>query len=122
MPILTVDGVGTFEVPEGRRLVRAIEDQGIDILHRCGGFARCTTCRVKFAQGEPDRMTRAELERLTEEGEFGAFRLSCQCEVTHDMSLRVLLRLSTSGLDDAGPEPEESITPEPEWVPVPSPG
>ena len=43
----TVEAVGikTFEVEEGRRLVLALEDAGIDILHRCGGNARCTTCR-----------------------------------------------------------------------------
>src|SRR5688500_10581780 len=58
MPQLTVEGVGTFEVPAGKRLVLALEqDAGIDQLHACGGNARCTTCRVEFVVGEPDRMT-----------------------------------------------------------------
>ena len=47
------------------RLVRAIEGNGVDILHRGGGNARCTTCRVQFFAGEPDRMTVAEYDRLT---------------------------------------------------------
>jgi ferredoxin len=58
MPKLTVDGVGTFEVPQGKRLVLALVDEaGIDQLHACGGNARCTTCRVEFVAGEPATMT-----------------------------------------------------------------
>ena len=54
MPKLTVEGYGSFEVPDGKRLVLAIEqDAGVDILHACGGNARCTTCRVEFIEGEP---------------------------------------------------------------------
>jgi ferredoxin len=116
MPQLTIEDHGTFEVPYGRRLVLAIEDSGFDNLHRCGGYAKCTTCRVVFLEGEPDRMTVAERERLMENEVLGQFRLSCQCLVTHDMRVQPLMRLSTSGLDDAGPRPEEHITPEPEWA------
>jgi hypothetical protein len=61
MPSLTVEGVGTFEVPQGKRLVLALVDEGgLDQLHACGGNARCTTCRVEFAAGEPESMTAAE--------------------------------------------------------------
>ena len=122
MPRLTIEDVGTVDVPDGKRLVRAIEDAGVDILHRCGGFAMCTTCRVEFLAGEPEVMTAAELHRLTENGVLGAFRLSCQSLVTHDMHVRPLLRLSTSGLEDSGPPPEEHITPPPEWIPAPGRG
>ena len=52
MPRVDVDGVGTFEVEEGKRLILAIEeDAGVDIMHRCGGYARCTTCRVEYLEG-----------------------------------------------------------------------
>ena len=61
MPKLTVEGYRTVEVASGKRLVRAIEeDARVDILHACGGNARCTTCRIEFIAGEPDRMTEAE--------------------------------------------------------------
>ena len=37
MPRLEVEGVGAFEVEEGKRLVLAIEeDAGVDILHCVG--------------------------------------------------------------------------------------
>src|SRR5262245_34748028 len=57
MPQLTVEGAGTFEVPQGKRLVLALEDEAkIDQMHACGGNARCTTCRVQFLAGEPQTM------------------------------------------------------------------
>ena len=66
MSRLEVEGYGTFDVPSGTRLVRALETNGVDVLHRCGGFARCTTCRVAFAAGEPAQMTIAERTKLSE--------------------------------------------------------
>ncbi len=47
MAKITADGK-TFEAKDGVRLNTAIEENGIDILHRCGGYAKCTTCRVTF--------------------------------------------------------------------------
>ena len=40
MPTVTVEGEKSFEVEPGKKLVLAIEDAGIDIMHRCGGNAR----------------------------------------------------------------------------------
>ena len=66
MPKLTVEGFPTVDVDNGKRLVNAIEkDAGVDILHACGGNARCTTCRIEFVNGEPTRMTKAEKTRLS---------------------------------------------------------
>src|SRR5919202_759791 len=84
MPKLTVDGVGTFDVPAGKRLVLALEDETkIDQLHACGGNARCTTCRVEFISGEPETMSEAERKVLAGRGLTGV-RLSCQILVNHD--------------------------------------
>lgn len=115
MPTLKIEGYGEFEVPTGKRLVKAIQDSGVDILHRCGGHARCTTCRVEFLEGAPDRRTVAERDKLKEKGEAG-IRLSCQCLVQGDMHVRVINTMTSTGLDDPGPEPEDIITPDPEWV------
>ena len=116
MPQLTVEGYGTFEVPEGKRLVLAIEkDAGVDILHACGGFARCTTCRVEFINGEPAAMTAAEKDRLAARGLSG-LRLSCQIVCDHDMAVRAVSRMEGSGRPDPGPAPQETITPPPQWM------
>ena len=116
MPKLTVEGFGTVEVPQGKRLVLAIaEDAKVDVLHACGGNARCTTCRVEFIAGEPTAHTLAEQERLAARGLTGV-RLSCQILCDHDMTVRAISRLEGSGRADAGPMPETSIAPPPQWV------
>ena len=116
MPKISVEGYGTFEVPEGKRLVLAIEqDAKVDIMHACGGNARCTTCRVEFIEGEPTRQTKAEQERLAARGLTG-LRLSCQILCDHDMTVRAVSRLEGTGRPDPGPTPEESMTPPAEWI------
>lgn len=116
MPKLTVEGFETVEVASGKRLVLAIEqDAKVDVLHACGGNARCTTCRVEFVAGEPSRMTRAERDKLVERRLYGV-RLSCQIECDHDMTIRAISRVTGSGRPDPGPTPQSEITPTPEWV------
>jgi ferredoxin len=117
MPKLTVENVGTFEVPAGKRLVNALSDEaGIDQLHACGGNARCTTCRVEFVAGEPDQMTLAEQSVLAARGVTGV-RLSCQILCDHDMTVRAISRLAGSGRADAGHRPADDIQPQPvTWV------
>ena len=111
MPQLTVDGVGTFGVEAGKRLVLALEqDAAIDQLHACGGKARCTTCRVEFVDGEPATMTVAEKNVLAAKGLTGV-RLSCQILCDHDMSVRAISRLAGSGRADAGGAPSTEIEP-----------
>jgi ferredoxin len=121
VPRLEVEGVGAVEVEEGKRLVLAIEeDAGVDILHRCGSYARCTTCRIEYIEGEPEKMTRAEVEVLENRDLLGQVRLSCQALCDHDVKVRVLMTVSSTGLDGPGPKPQPEITPEPEWVDRPT--
>ncbi len=115
---LTIQGVGTFEVEEGTRLVRAIEDCGVELGHRCGGHAQCTTCRVEFEEGEPGVMTEAEYEKLTDIDRYGDLRLSCQIVVDRDMTLKPLMTVEDQGWDDAGPETAITVEPATEWYPI----
>ena len=116
MPTLTVEGLPPVEVEHGKRLVLALEqDAGVDQLHACGGNARCTTCRVEFITGEPEKMTVAERNVLAAKGLTGV-RLSCQILCDHDMTGRAISRLAGSGRPDPGPTPEPQITPPPEWI------
>jgi ferredoxin len=116
MAKLTVEGHGTVEVRDGKRLVLAIEqDAGVDVLHACGGNARCTTCRVEFIAGEPTTMTEAERQVLEAKGVTNA-RLSCQILCDHDMTVRAISRLEGSGRVDPGGPPSSEITPPPQWL------
>jgi len=116
MSKLTVEGYGTFEVPADKRLVLAIEqDAKVDIMHACGGNARCTTCRVEFVAGEPSAMTMAE-KQVLEAKSLSGVRLSCQMLCDHDMTVRAISRLEGTGRPDPGRTPEPVITPPPQWV------
>src|SRR5205823_2934155 len=123
MPKLTVENIGQFEVPSGKRLVLALEDEaGVDQLHACGGNARCTTCRVEFIAGEPARMTVAEKTILAARGLTGV-RLSCQILCDADMQVRAISRLAGSGRPDAGTRPADEINPQPVvWTEKNAPG
>ena len=105
-----------MDVEAGKRLVLAIEqDAHVDVLHACGGNARCTTCRVEFIEGEPKRMTKAEKAVLEAKGLTGV-RLSCQILCDHDMAVRPVMHLAGSGRADPGPTPQDTITPPAEWI------
>ena len=117
MPKLTVEGFAPVEVEHGKRLVLAIEqDAKVDVLHACGGNARCTTCRVEFIEGAPSTMTVAEQNVLAARGLTGV-RLSCQIVCDHDMHVRAISRLEGSGRPDPGPAPLPTVQPPPEYVP-----
>ena len=101
----TANGTQTFEAAEGTRLVLAIEDAGVDILHRCGGNARCTTCRVEILAGDAEEMHDLERNRLAMEEELADnVRLSCQIHAHSDLHLRVVNQASVSGMQP-GPRP-----------------
>lgn len=118
MPKLTVVGVGEFQIAAGKRLISAlVQDADTDQLHACGGQAKCTTCRVKFLDGEPAQMTEAERDTLrarevTEPG----IRLSCQIACHNDMTVELISRLEGSGRKDQGSPVAEQIEPEPVWT------
>ena len=40
MPIITPIPGTPFEAETGKRLILALEDSGLDVLHRCGGYAK----------------------------------------------------------------------------------
>jgi ferredoxin len=101
----TATGLIETEAPAGKKLVLAIEDAGVDILHRCGGNARCTTCRVEILEGEPGEMGDLERNRLAVEAELAPnIRLSCQIHVNSDLKVRVVNQASVRGMDP-GPRP-----------------
>jgi ferredoxin len=110
---------GECEAPASKRLVNALIDEcKIDQLHACGGFAKCTTCRVQFVSGEPEKMTQAEKDVLSAKGLLGqqGLRLSCQILCDHDMEVEIVSRFEGSGRKDSGKRPEDAITPPPVWT------
>ncbi|MCS6874673.1 MAG: (2Fe-2S)-binding protein [Pyrinomonadaceae bacterium] len=103
----TANGTVTFEAENGRKLVLCLEDNGVDILHRCGGNARCTTCRVEVISGEVEPMSEVEKSILSVKPDVTEkTRLSCQIRVVGDLHVRVINQASVKGIDP-GPRPSE---------------
>jgi ferredoxin len=103
----TANGTVAFEAVAGRKLVLCLEDNGVDILHRCGGNARCTTCRVEVLSGDPGEIGEAEHAILASKADLGDHtRLSCQVRLHDDLHIRVIRQASVEGID-AGGRPEE---------------
>lgn len=114
MPTITAEtaaGTQAFECEAGNKLVLCIEDNGIDILHRCGGNARCTTCRVEILSGDPGEIRAPEAAVLATKTDLNDHtRLSCQIRIKDDLHLKVVNQASVAGID-AGPRPADEDTP-----------
>lgn len=110
MPKITAEaaqGTVAFEVEEGKKLVLALEDNGVDILHRCGGNAKCTTCRVEIIAGDPGDIGEPEKAILATKTDLNDHtRLSCQVRVIDDLHVKVVRQASVEGID-AGGRPTE---------------
>ena len=104
MPVVTVDQETTIDCEAGKKLVLCLEDGGIDILHRCGGLARCTTCRVMILEGCVPPMSVREQAALADPELIATYRLSCQLRVEDDLVVSVVNRSSACGLSP-GPRP-----------------
>jgi len=99
----TANGIIAFEAEEGRKLVLCLEDNGVDILHRCGGNARCTTCRVEVLSGDPGEIGDAEKAILASKTDLGDHtRLSCQVRLIDDLHVKVIRQASVEGIDAGG--------------------
>jgi ferredoxin len=110
MPKITAEtalGLVAFEVEKGRKLVLDLEDNGVDILHRCGGNAKCTSCRVEILSGDPGEIGEPERIILATKTDLGDHtRLSCQMRVIDDLHVKVVRQASVEGIE-AGGRPSE---------------
>ncbi len=83
MPKLIVQNLANLqvEVEPGQTLLQALQAQGIDWMHACGGKGRCTTCRIIVQEGlqhfsEPsENELRYRGNNRLQDNE----RLTCQC-------------------------------------------
>ena len=83
MPKLTVQNLAQLEVkiaPE-QTLLKALQAQGHDWMHACGGKGRCTTCRIIVLQGLEHFSPLSDAEiRYRSWGRLqDNERLACQC-------------------------------------------
>ncbi|RXI97815.1 (2Fe-2S)-binding protein [Anaerobacillus alkaliphilus] len=96
-----------IEGEEGKKLVHVLEDNGVDILHRCGGNAKCTSCRVEVIEGDFGPKSEQEQQTLANKGFTDEnLRLSCQIRVNGDATVKPVMTKTNSNLEP-GPRPVE---------------
>ncbi|MCC9167787.1 2Fe-2S iron-sulfur cluster-binding protein [Pontibacter harenae] len=83
MPKLTVQNLANKEVfvRQGQTVLKALQEEGQDWMHACGGKGRCTTCRIIVLQGMEHfaPLTACEL-KYREKGRIeDNERQTCQC-------------------------------------------
>jgi uncharacterized 2Fe-2S/4Fe-4S cluster protein (DUF4445 family) len=89
------------EVPAGTNLLAAARDLGVEIESICGGHQTCGKCKVLVEEGDfakfgvvsaADHVTppgAREREYAAKHGFAPGMRMSCACEITGDVVIRV---------------------------------
>ena len=110
-------------VEKGTKLLKALIDNETNVVHTCGGRAKCTTCRVTIHKGVPTRKTQRQhdlFEKLIKSGQpqfdHPAVFLSCQVIVEDDMTVSVSETFNSVIHDSRGKDTPDEITPDPEWL------
>lgn len=110
-------------VEKGTKLLKALIDHEVDIVHTCGGNAECTTCRVTIHKGVPTKKTQAQQDlfgKLIKTGQpqfdHPAVFLSCQVVVENDMTVSPSETFNHVIHDSLGKDTEDEVTPDPVWL------
>ncbi|UXX80208.1 (2Fe-2S)-binding protein [Reichenbachiella carrageenanivorans] len=94
MPKIVIQNLHNKEIfikNENKNLLDIIHENYIDWMHACGGKGRCTTCKVQVLEGMENfsEVSPAELKFRGMNRLQSNERLSCQCQVSGDVVVRV---------------------------------
>lgn len=78
----------TKDVSAGQTLLAALSAEGLAIPSPCGGKATCKQCRVQVTDGGGD-ILETDIATFSPKELKAGWRLSCQCKVKTDMSLKL---------------------------------
>ena len=66
------------EIADGRSILEAARQLGVDLVNLCGGAGRCGRCMVQVLEGKVSEPTAGEGEHLTPAGVGKGYRLACR--------------------------------------------
>lgn len=92
MPLITFDAIGmSIDCAAGETVFVAARRQGVPIPTACVGRGTCGLCRVKVLAGEANLPPVSEIEKrhLGNTYFITKLRLSCQLQVTGDVTLSI---------------------------------
>ena len=110
-------------VEKGTKLLKALIDHETEVVHECGGNAKCTTCRVTIHKGVPTKKTQAQHELFERKIKLGgtqfdhpAVFLACQVLVEDDMTVSISETFNSVIHDSRGKDTVDEIKPDPVWL------
>ncbi len=90
--IFSISDEKVIENTNEQTILESSLQAGIPHVHLCGGYARCSTCRVLIVEGIENCSKRDQAEQaLADRLQFGPeIRLACQTRLTGDITMRRL--------------------------------
>ncbi|MHA1300071.1 MAG: 2Fe-2S iron-sulfur cluster-binding protein [Candidatus Helarchaeota archaeon] len=78
------------KVEEGRSVLEAAQENGIDIVSICGGAGKCGKCKIIISKYAPvSGISKKERELLSEDEINKGIRLACLTKVFGDITIKV---------------------------------
>lgn len=101
MPYMTIMPLNkTVTATEGQTILQAIVAAGINIMHKCGGEAKCGSCHIFVTEGRKglSKVQKLENEKLDSIVGVGSkSRLACQTVIGTDNFSIELLGFASGG-------------------------
>lgn len=101
MPTMTVMPENkTYQTTEGVSILQALINAGVNVMHKCGGEAKCGSCHIFVLDGRKglSKVQRLENEKLdTIVGVGSKSRLACQTIIGTDNFSIELLGFASGG-------------------------
>jgi uncharacterized 2Fe-2S/4Fe-4S cluster protein (DUF4445 family) len=80
---------GRGEVLEGKTLLEASRELGVEVESLCGGVRACGKCKVKLVEGRLSPFTDEESKFITEAEKADGYRLGCAAQIRGDVLIFV---------------------------------
>ena len=69
------------EIQEGKTILEASRELGVEIESLCGGEKTCGKCKVKLLEGKVSPFTQEEAQFISESARLEGYRLSCSARI-----------------------------------------
>jgi uncharacterized 2Fe-2S/4Fe-4S cluster protein (DUF4445 family) len=77
------------EFPEGKTVLEASRELGVEIESLCGGGGTCGKCRIKLLEGDLSPFTEEEAKFISEAERVQGYRLGCAARIDGDVLIDV---------------------------------
>lgn len=85
---ITINDKEKLSVPQGSSLLSTLADNGVYLASACGGKGSCGQCKCQVVEGGGEILD-SEKGQFTRKQIKDHWRLSCQCKVKGDLSVKV---------------------------------